>query len=125
MKNSSIMRVNTHSITHDISVPSADSTSGDPQADKTWGTECSSMQVLSSQRNETWSPTFFEKRIFLSLNRSEYLLDYFTKQKKQPRKNKRLPRSPKGVRKFCSQVSALDDFFSLTPTAQFLYAAFF
>ena len=32
------MRVNTHSITHDASVPSADSTSGDPQADKTRGT---------------------------------------------------------------------------------------
>ena len=111
MMNSSIMRVKTHSITHDKSVSSADSTSGDPQADKTWCTECSLMQVLSSQRNETCSPTFFEKRTFFvpeSLG-VPFRLPYKTK--KQPTKNQHLPRSTNGVRKICSQVSPLDVFF--------------
>ena len=64
MMSSRLLRVNTHSITRDASVFSADSTSGVPQADKTRSPQCSPTQVLSSQHNMTCSPTFFKKHIF-------------------------------------------------------------
>ena len=85
------MRVNTHSITHGASVPSADSTSGDPQADKTRGTRCSPTQVLSPQHNKTCSPTFIKKHIFFLVSEKLGIpFTHISKIQQKPKKRKKI-----------------------------------